>query len=432
MSHDSSAIPARGKQIEQLISIFGDPVDVTMPALFVYGHSSCGKTIVLNHVLEKLKVPHVVVNCTECYTNSVLFSAILQGLSGDNDLGSWKCDNLNDLGRNLRKVYESQSWNETVYIVFDKAERLRDREVNLLPALINLQELTSLNFCVILVSELPWEKFYNGVGIRQPFIVFFPDYTKSELGEILCHCRPDGVDREFYQHYISIVLAVFSLACRDLRELKHLSELNFSTYCAPVKAGKFDEGDKHKLWKHVEPHLKEALQQLYLRKVSSEEWMKLHDITESGDATVLKPVKNSDTIELPFYSKFLLIAAYIASYNPASTDKRFFVKNAGRMKKTARSMKKDERKNSHLRGPHAFPLDRMMAIFYSIVDSRVPPTANIFSQISTLVTLHLLAKIGHEDEIDCPRYKCTVSLDFISAVAKTMNFDIVRYLFDFV
>lgn len=31
-------------------------------------------------------------------------------------------------------------------------------------------------------------------------------------------------------------------------------------------------------------------------------------------------------VELPFYSKFLLIAAYLASYNPARTDKRFFVK----------------------------------------------------------------------------------------------------------
>lgn len=34
-------------------------------------------------------------------------------------------------------------------------------------------------------------------------------------------------------------------------------------------------------------------------------------------------------VELPFYSKFLLIAAYLASYNPARTDKRFFLKVGG-------------------------------------------------------------------------------------------------------
>ena len=31
-------------------------------------------------------------------------------------------------------------------------------------------------------------------------------------------------------------------------------------------------------------------------------------------------------VELPYYSKYLLLAAYFASYNPAKTDKRFFSK----------------------------------------------------------------------------------------------------------
>lgn len=31
-------------------------------------------------------------------------------------------------------------------------------------------------------------------------------------------------------------------------------------------------------------------------------------------------------VELPYYSKFILIAAYLASYNPARTDRRFFLK----------------------------------------------------------------------------------------------------------
>jgi len=31
-------------------------------------------------------------------------------------------------------------------------------------------------------------------------------------------------------------------------------------------------------------------------------------------------------MELPYYSKYLLIAAYIASYNPAKSDRKFFAK----------------------------------------------------------------------------------------------------------
>ncbi len=37
--------------------------------------------------------------------------------------------------------------------------------------------------------------------------------------------------------------------------------------------------------------------------------------------------------------------------------------------------------SNHLLGPKPFPLDRLLAIFYSVVDSRVAPTASIFSQV---------------------------------------------------
>ena len=36
-------------------------------------------------------------------------------------------------------------------------------------------------------------------------------------------------------------------------------------------------------------------------------------------------------------------------------------------------------------GPKPFPLDRLMAIFYSIVEGRVAPTANIFMQVRTYI-----------------------------------------------
>ena len=45
--------------------------------------------------------------------------------------------------------------------------------------------------------------------------------------------------------------------------------------------------------------------------------------------------------------------------------------------------------SNHLLGPKPFPLDRLLAILYSIVDSRVAPTANIFSQVSLLIGYYL-------------------------------------------
>ena len=37
------------------------------------------------------------------------------------------------------------------------------------------------------------------------------------------------------------------------------------------------------------------------------------------------------SVELPFFSKFLLISAYLASYNPVKSDKRFFMKHHGKV-----------------------------------------------------------------------------------------------------
>ena len=45
-----------------------------------------------------------------------------------------------------------------------------------------------------------------------------------------------------------------------------------------------------------------------------------------------------------------------------------------------------------LLGPKPFPLDRLMAIFYFIVDSKVTPTANIFSQVKKINSSFLILK----------------------------------------
>ncbi len=46
-------------------------------------------------------------------------------------------------------------------------------------------------------------------------------------------------------------------------------------------------------------------------------------------------------VELPFYSKFLLIAAYLASYNPVKSDRRFFSKHHGKVQKSKFAKKKE-------------------------------------------------------------------------------------------
>jgi len=63
-----SSLPGRSKQIKLLKSLFGNASHMTAPAIFLYGHSSCGKSLVLRYVLDELKVS---IFCTLCCTSAL-------------------------------------------------------------------------------------------------------------------------------------------------------------------------------------------------------------------------------------------------------------------------------------------------------------------------------------------------------------------------
>uniref|UniRef100_A0A671W4E1 Origin recognition complex, subunit 5 n=1 Tax=Sparus aurata TaxID=8175 RepID=A0A671W4E1_SPAAU len=402
-------LPCREVQAGMLLSLMGQPQQCSYPSIFIYGHRASGKSHVMQVLLKELEV-----------RKRCLLSA--QGSSGLD--GVCVGDPNNFLF--CRKLLQDKQANASV---MEKAELLRDTDANLLPALLRLQELVDDNVTIILLSEIVWDKFRPNTGCFEPLLLHFPDYSKGELQQILSQDKHPSYSAEFYSSYINILLGVFYSVCRDLREhgSSHAA-LAFSTmllcFLSSVK-----ETDTHKLWRNIEPHLKKAMQTVYLREVSSLQWEQLQQM-EERECGALRGLSAHTHVELPYYSKFLLIAAYLASYNPARTDKRFFLKHHGKIRKT-NFLKKNEKTSNHLLGPKPFPLDRLLAIFYSVVDSRVAPTASIFSQISSLVTLQLLTKVSHDDQLDAPKYKCAVSMDFICAISRTVNFEIIKYLYDF-
>ena len=85
------------------------------------------------------------------------------------------------------------------------------------------------------------------------------------------------------------------------------------------------------------------------------------------------------SFDLPYYAKFFLIAAYLASNNPAKADRRLFVKNHGKERKKKRTQQKKQAEQ--LLGPKPFPLDRLLAIFYAIIEEDVNLTADLLSQV---------------------------------------------------
>ena len=94
---------------------------------------------------------------------------------------------------------------------------------------------------------------------------------------------------------------------------------NLTHFLSPLPEGQCRPGDRRKLWFSLEPHLEQSLS-VHNKEV---------DTTTSAARMSCK---------LPFHSKFLLFA-FFASYNPAKTYKRFFVKQHAKQMKPSQSIK---------------------------------------------------------------------------------------------
>nr|XP_015207671.1 PREDICTED: origin recognition complex subunit 5 [Lepisosteus oculatus] len=302
------AVPCREAQAAALLALFGEPEHYSYPSLFLYGHRATGKSHVTLTLLRELQLPHAAVSCVECFSAGLLFEQVLGSLFGHEAVSQSlaRYSSFSDFVRVFQQLSARSSLpRHTRYIVLDRAELLRDMDANLLPGFLRLQELVEDNVTVILLSEIVWEKFRPGTGCFEPLVLHFPDYSKAELQLILSQDPSPAYSPELYGTYINILLGVFFTVCRDLRELRHLAALNFPKFCEPLEKGEGLSAHAH--------------------------------------------------VELPCHSKFLLIAAYLASYNPARTDRRFFLKHHGRIKKT-NFLKKHEKGVGRLRPPPPDPL----------------------------------------------------------------------------
>ncbi|KAF9141862.1 Origin recognition complex subunit 5 [Mortierella sp. GBA39] len=401
-----------------------------------------------------------------------------------------KCENVNEFVEWCRKICDtkdeldefhethgnhravsrsiSKHQNETRYLVLDRAERLRDTAPTLISVLMRLQELTGRNICVILITTIVWEKFRSKTGGYEPIVLNFPQYTKSETVAILRKDLPaeEEEDLDLYMRFVDLVYDVFQRNCKDLNEIRHLVALLFPLYIKPVKEGKIQKHEGLKLHRHIQAYFVEAMDKLYLREISSTEWSDRTLSTASGslsggsgstggggagghvsaapggDRALTTALDVQNVFDLPYYTKFILIASFLASYNPPRLDMRYFAKvSSTGSKMTKRSKVAAAKKHGHdsmgsklrqqLLGPKPFPIERMLAIFYSILDEEVEENVNVHTQIASLVSLRMLQRVTPMDKLDSIKCKCNVSYEMIKTLAKSTRFEIDKYLYDF-
>uniref|UniRef100_A0A1Q3EWP7 Origin recognition complex subunit 5 n=1 Tax=Culex tarsalis TaxID=7177 RepID=A0A1Q3EWP7_CULTA len=473
----SEKYPCRKGLIQKLYQLFGDG-DPFPPAVYLYGHTSTGKSSILQAFLPLLEATtkHAILNAIECYTNKILFETILNRLEGHvpcaangyRSLTSVDC--MKDFVAQLQRLPADRNY----ILVVENAERVRDMDHNVLPILLRLPEVSGLNICTVLVSDLPFEKYFIKTGLSPVVKLFVAEYSKKDILVILmndfelvrdqlrmelesnknaANLSEEELDKrlkilsmltpDFYENYLNIFLNVFFKVCRDLKELQLVALECFHKYCEPVLDGTIPPDDVTRLWRNISKTMKLALGTIYMRMGNvNQELLRPMPITVDGQ-TSSESVEQMQTmkrlaqnLELPFYAKFLLIAAYLASHNAAKQDKRLFMKHHGKQKKRLQSVnakaKVSEKMATQL-GPKAFTIDRLLAIFYAILDEKVGLTCNLLAQISTLIHLKFLIFSSGEGTImdGSARLQCTVGMDFIVHIGKMVGFNVRQYLCDF-
>jgi origin recognition complex subunit 5 len=143
------------------------------------------------------------------------------------------------------------------------------------------------------------------------------------------------------------------------------------------------------------------------------------------------------THDLPYYSKWLLCAAYLASLNPPRQDNIYFMKatERKRRRKGGGAIAGRESKNRkiprHLLSPSPFPLDRLLAILQAVLPHDLTPTIDIYTQLATLCSLRLLlrtAVVGGDVLEPGAKWKVNFGWEYALKLARSVNFDITDHI----
>ncbi|CAL8070151.1 unnamed protein product [Calicophoron daubneyi] len=480
----SFPVIGREKECKFLMSLVGDNNPLT-PCIIINGPSGCGKSHLVSSTFSELERINgqkwVLVSClesccsasTSTVSSKLLFHLVLQAIKlrylpnakmnfhscdGAADFLESLCELLMHIGKNAKGT------RVCLALIFDQAEKIRDADPLLLPFLVRLGSLVSeqrnrgmagplsqfINVMTILITKSPWEKFSSGTFHLEPTVISCSSYSREQMANILTSYSPADASQSRFSRFVDLLLTICFPVCRNARELIHLMKFNWPAFEDPVIKGVVGPDDEWGQWKLAQPTLKRSLTTLYLRPQAA---------TDNLLAVTQQQQTVSVALELPYFTRYLLIAAYMASYNSRAADKKFLVKNTGKQSsRKKRQEKKAEKTSTLLTGPRVFQLDRLLAIFQALTQNesiQAPMSCLLLSQIACLVGLGLLAatsadnavgglhtaglgtlfprSVSHvdTDPLAGPRYRCLLNLETAKAVAQSVEFDLPAYLTDF-
>ncbi|RFU24767.1 hypothetical protein B7463_g11566, partial [Scytalidium lignicola] len=472
-----SQFPCREHQIRSLATLLSIK-SAPCKNIVIYGLEATGKSSITKALLEALSSPrsngingdsageltdiisYAIVNSKECITGRHLLEqalgAVATALQWRGNVG--RAESVSQLMAEIGRLLESTEAldkqieaRRRLVLVYDGIDRQRDAPPTLLPALARMGEIIPSITTVFIVTT-PRPNFLHFPGAAH---IHFTSYTKTELLQIMSIIEPTpqlpGGAKETQEVWSRFCSAAWdSLAKhsgRDLLSFRSVCSRLWPIFIKPILDGRYSPKEFSRLL-------------VANRALFQNEGVLVPGILSDSSG---KPV-SANTIsypntkqpgigaQLPYFSRLLLVAAYLASFNPPRTDQLLFMKAAAakRRKKgggtalttSKPGVSKSRKLSRKLLGPQAFVLERMLAIFHAIridADDRmrkgkeaVAGSVDIQMAFATLASLRLLVKVGGVNSIDTldggSRWKVAVGWDTVRTIARSVGVEAEDYL----
>ncbi|APA13565.1 hypothetical protein sscle_11g083350 [Sclerotinia sclerotiorum 1980 UF-70] len=485
----ASQFPCRDQQIRSLATLLSIQ---TAPSknIVLHGLEATGKSAITKAILEALSANSLAHNDVpeEQFNNELKYSIIKSAecISGrhllEQTIGAianaveWRgniprCENLAQLVVEVGKLLEgwtstneAQATKQRFVLVFDGIDRQKEAPPTLLPALARMGEIIP-HLTTIFITTVPRPSFFHLPGIPH---IQFPSYTKSELVTILSRiCKPSprlpGGSKETFSIWERLIPTIYDSLSkhsgRDLLSFRTICLQLWPTFIQPILNGTYTSNEFSRLLIANRALLQNdtLLTPSVLAPTTSS--------TKTITSTTKPQIQNTITTHLPYHTRLLLIASYLASHNPPRTDQHHFLQqmSISRRKKrgggtaltasTSRpGVSKSRKIPRKLLGPQAFLLERMIAIYhvlledadgrgrYSSINGNIKRKtkglgtgeADIQMAIATLASLRLIAKMGSVNAADTldggSRWRVAVGWEVVRGIARSVGVEAEDYL----
>ncbi|KAK6357016.1 hypothetical protein TWF718_001347 [Orbilia javanica] len=437
----NARFPCRERQIDDLAALISQDDIPAPPVLVLYGTEATGKSTIAKAVLDEFEIPYAYVSCKECVTARHVFEkaytscdALITPSNGEDKGRQVRPDSVNALAGQLQKLIPNSG---KIVLVLDAVDKQREMTPTMLSGLARIGEVIK-NLTVIMIVTVSSTRLLN---ISEPPSVHFPAYNKEECVKILS-LNPKSIfevdeedeyseemeeeDQWLWGQCCSAVWDIMGkYAARNLNALKDVVDELWPSLIQPIVDNEYGTRDFPKLFNRLKNEKLRNSEESYVSMQITRA-----PVNTAADATTSVPNRAHD---LPYFSKYLLCAAYLASFNTARYDTRYFSKLAestGKRKRVTKRKNTSRQLNRKHLGPRPFQLERMLAIFQAILPSSVLSSVDIGSQIATLSSLRLIRKVSNVASATdaSSKWRVNVGYEYVKVVGRSVKFDLETHL----